>query len=1073
MKSNFLNSRKFWWRLIAFAILLPLLVFGIILAVMYNKQDDIIQSQISSLNEEYEGRISVGKAHLSPFQNFPYISVKIDDVHVYETKAEDAPVILDVADIYAGFNLWDIVSGNYDVQTLLVEEGVFNIVLHEDGTNNLQNALSTPTESSEEGEALKIHLKNVELKNLDIHKFDEATNMDVETFIYWAKGGFQTGKDEIAAHIDTEFQLNITDDGRPTYVYHKHFEAHSDITLDENTGMLTIQPSGITMEHGDFDIEGTIDTKNDITLDLSVTGSKPNFDLFIAFAPEDLIPVLEQYNNAGKIYFNSTVKGPTLHGQIPFVDVNFGASEAFLENTEKGKIMDNLGFNGYFTTGAERNLKSMEFSFTDMTARLEQGDLTGDVVVKNFESPEVDMQLNVDFNLEFLAGFLNLTDLDDTSGEVDLKMRFHDVIDLNQPEKTLDNLNKAYFSELKVSNLSFTSEDFPAPLEKLDVHLTMNGKEAILDQFQLLMGESDLSMSGFISDLPAIVHHTDKPVEVHLDLVSNVLDIAQLTKFSEKDSTGVNERLEDLSLGLSFKSSAKAFTESEHLPIGEFFIDSLHTQLQHYPHELHDFHVDILIDDRDLRIVDFTGFIDDSDFHLNGLVHDYGFWMEDELNGDVDLDLTLTSDLLRLEDIFSYKGENYVPEDYRHEEFEDLALHVNTSMHYVNSTVQSIDTDLDKLTAKMHIHPMKFENFNGRIHYEDEHITIEKFKGKIGRTAFDVNLNYYLGDNPEVRKRDNYFGLKANYIDFDQLFSFNPIPAQENKAKTEVKADTSDVAAHADVFNVYELPFTDITCDVDVEQFIFHRLNLLDIKGRMKMKSNHHVEVESLVMKTAGGNFSMTGDFDGSNPNQIYLRTNLEAENMELDRLLFKFENFGQDYLVSDNLHGTLTTSINGNIRVYPDLVPDLDHSEIHMDVQVLNGRLENYDAMLVLADYMGDKDLTNVRFDTLQNHIDLTHGLMTIPNMSIESTLGHMDISGTQDMNDNIEYYIRIPWKTVKQAARYKLFGDKKNKKGETGDDEIIEVDPDRKTRYLNLKIHGTLEDYKIGLSKSKKEKS
>ena len=143
-----------------------------------------------------------------------------------------------------------------------------------------------------------------------------------------------------------------------------------------------------------------------------------------------------------------------------------------------------------------------------------------------------------------------------------------------------------------------------------------------------------------------------------------------------------DEQIKDLTAGFSFKSSAKAFTESKYLPKGEFFVDSLNAKLKHYPHKFHDFHVDVLIDDKDLKIKDFTGFIDDSDFHFNGLVHNYGFWMQKELNGDVDLDITLTSDLLRLEDIFSYQGENYVPEEYRHEEFEKLALHVNSSMHY-------------------------------------------------------------------------------------------------------------------------------------------------------------------------------------------------------------------------------------------------------------------------------------------------------------------------------------------------------------------------------------------------------
>ena len=75
------------------------------------------------------------------------------------------------------------------------------------------------------------------------------------------------------------------------------------------------------------------------------------------------------------------------------------------------------------------------------------------------------------------------------------------------------------------------------------------------------------------------------------------------------------------------------------------------------------------------------------------------FWMKENLNGDVDLDITLSSNLLRLEDIFSYGGENYVPEDYRHEEVDHLVLHVNSSMHYKNSLLHSIDIELDKLNA--------------------------------------------------------------------------------------------------------------------------------------------------------------------------------------------------------------------------------------------------------------------------------------------------------------------------------------------------------------------------------------
>ena len=1059
MRQSFLRKKKFWFRFLGVVFALPIMLLAIALSILYLKQDELIQAEIAALNKGYKGKIEIAETHLRPFANFPYISIKIDHVSILESKDSSAEKLLKVEDIYTGFNIWDILKGNFDIKNLLIENGELNLIFHKDGSLNIQNALQTNKETSGTS-PMDIHLKNIQLRNIDLHKLDEATNVDVETFIYYAKGGFQTAGDLINAHIDTEFELNIVDNGDSTYIKRKHFEFHTDLSLNDKTGKLIFQPSGIRMEHGDFDIEGSIDLKNDVDLDLKIKGSKPNFDMLIAFAPQNLIPVLERYKNAGKIYFNAVVKGPTLHGIMPFIDVRFGASEAFLENTKARKRINDMGFKGHFTNGAERNLQTTEFSLTGMTARLETGRFLGSILVKNFTQPEVDMRLNADFNIGFLAKFLNLEDVE-AEGSAQLEMRFHDIIDLERPELALNDLNQAYFSELSIKDFSLSSSELPAALENLNLHLIMNGKKAELDLFDMKFGRSDLSITGHLSDLPAIIHHTDIPVNAHLDIASKTINLAEITNYSQKNSTGIDEKIEDLRVGLSFNSSARAFTESKYLPVGEFFIDSLHAKLRHYPHELHDFHVDLLIGEKDLRIEDFTGYIDDSDFHFNGLAHDYGFWMKDTLDGDVDLDLTFSSELLRLEDLFSYGGENYVPEDYRHEEVDGLILHLQSSMHYRESALHSIDLDLDKLNAKMHIHPMRFEDFKGRFHYEDEHLMVEGLHGTIGRTVFDLNMNYYLGKNLGSRKRDNHIGLKANYIDFDQLFNFTLPDSEQAKSESNIK--------HDDAFNLYELPFTDMTIDVDVGHFIYHRIDLQKIHSRMRTTKNHYLYVDTLDLKAAGGDVRMSGYFNGSDPKHIYLSPKLNFKKVELDKLLFKFENFGQDAIVSENLHGKLTADITGKIRMYPDMVPDLDQSEIHMDIQVLNGRLENYSYMLMLSDYMGDKDLSSVRFDTLQNHMDITNGELTIPNMTIESTLGHFELSGKQDMDLNMEYYVKIPWSVIKQGARYTLFGKNKAQKEHQGEDEIIRTDPNKKTRYLNLKIRGNMEDYKITLGKER----
>ncbi len=1201
MKFNLLNRRQLWKRLILLGILLPILLIGVLTFIVYQKQDGLIQGEIDALNKTHKGLIVIGDTHIAPFKNFPYISIKVDSVQIYESKAENASLILDVADIYVGFNVWDLVKAKYDIQKLLVEDGVFNIVKHKDGSINIENALATPSEGGEEVEPLDIHLKNIELKNLDIHKFDESNNLDIETYIYWAKSGFKTAKNEIDAHIDTEFELNIIQDQDTSFIKHKHFEFHTDVLFNELSGLLKIAPSGVKMENGDFNVYGSIETKKEMTLDLHVNGTKPNFDMLIAFAPEDLIPTLERYNNAGEFYFNADIVGPTNNGQMPFIDVNFGANEAFLENIDVRKRVDDLGFKGHFTNGKEKSFESMEFSIEDFTSKLERGNFTASLFVKNFIEPDVELELNTDFNLEFLTQFFNLSYIENVSGNVKLDMHFHDIIDLEHPEKALDKLNQAYYSELNIQNLHVESSDLTVPIDKLDMHLAMSGKRGVLDKFDLKMGATDLSLKGYVSDLPAIVHHTNIPVEAELEISSKLFDVSELTGFSQGDSTGVNEQIKDLHLLLKAKSSARAITESKYLPEGEFiveklhaqlntfphelndfhadilidssaikivdcsgfidksdfhfngkvhnygslmedtltrdeklntpveaelemssklldiaeltgfsqgdstgideqiedlniqlkfnstahgltaykylpkgefFIEGLHAQLKHYPHELHDFHVDILIDDRDLKIIDFTGFIDKSDFHFNGNIHDYGFWMKDTLAGDVKLDISLNADLLKLEDIFSYQGENYVPEDYRHEEFDNLELHINGEMHYKDSKLHSIDIDLDQFDAKMHVHPMRFEDFSGRFHYEDEHLVIEQMHGKIGRTVFDIDMNYYLGKDESIKLRDNHFGLKANYIDFDQLFAFNTASPKKNKNTKKQTATTEDVESHSTAFNIYELPFTDMTFDLDVDHFIYHHIDLQNIHSRLRTTHDHYIYVDTMSMRAAGGQFLMSGYFNGSNPDRIYLKPKLKVIQADLDQLMFKYENFGQDEVVSDYVHGQLSADITGKIRVYPDMVPDLDQSEIHMDVELLNGRLENYEPVLMLSDYMGDKNLSSVRFDTLQNHMDITNGIITIPNMTIESTLGHYELSGEQSLIGKLDYYIRIPWKIIKQGARYKLFGSKKTKDGDVGDDEIIEKDPNKKTRYLNIRVKGTLDDYDIQLRKKRKKK-
>ncbi|MEM7037193.1 MAG: AsmA-like C-terminal region-containing protein [Bacteroidota bacterium] len=715
------------------------------------------------------------------------------------------------------------------------------------------------------------------------------------------------------------------------------------------------------------------------------------------------------------------------------------------------------------------------FSLKDFHAVPEAGYFDGDIIVKNFEAPEIDVELNSDFFLDFLARFLELNDLRDLSGQVLLKMKFHDIIDLANPQNAIEKLNEAYYSQLIVNNLSFKPEGLP-DIKKVNAKVTMDGHKADIDYIDIAIGKSDIHIDGSVSDLPAILHHTDDPVDCRMNISSKYIDISEFTGDpSAPDSSaarkGFDEQIANMRMKLDFKSSAKAFTESKHLPIGEFFIDDFYAKLTHYPHTFHDFHADVFVEEDDFRIIDFSGMIDKSDFHFHGKLHDYAFWFKDSLKGDTRIEYDLTSDHMRLEDLFSYKGENYVPEDYRHEELSELKIHGIADLHFRND-FHSADLRLTQWDAKMKIHPLKFRNFKGRIHYEDEHIQIDTLFGQVGRTAFTMDLNYYLGEDEAIRKRDNHLGFHASRLDMDELMNYNPGPPSAGSEAAPVD--------HEAGFNIYDLPFTPMTFDVDIRDLNYHKYLIKNFVTKLRTERDHHIRIDRLELDAAGGHWDIVGSFDGRDRNKIFLDPTIKITNVNLDKLLFKFDNFGQDHLVSENLHGDLSGTITGHIHVHPDLVPKLDDSEIHLDVEVLNGRLENYGPIMAMAEFFGDKNLAAVRFDSLRNQIDIKGGYINIPNMTLNTTLGHMDFSGSQKMGGSMdmEYYIRVPLKMVTGIAKQKLFGKKNKKEAEDAadaaseEDEIVYKDNNKKTRYLSINIKGDMDNYKFGLGKDKRNK-
>ena len=270
---------------------------------------------------------------VQPFENFTYISIDLKNFQVFETKSKTEKPIISIEDVYVGFDLWTIIQGKFDIKTIKLSDGKINITQYQDNSFNIVKAFETEKIVDNLEEEFHIDLQKISLRNVDILKTNLADTITLEAFIDEAETRFK--KDEVAINmgLDAKFVFNIIKDKDTTFVKNKHFDLSTDFSFHKNTHLLTFEPSSVKLENGLFAMEGSIDIDDDFNMNLEFSGQKPNFDLLIAFAPVDLIPTLEKYDNQGEIFFSTTIKGKSTKGNLPTVEAKFGCKNGFFDNT--------------------------------------------------------------------------------------------------------------------------------------------------------------------------------------------------------------------------------------------------------------------------------------------------------------------------------------------------------------------------------------------------------------------------------------------------------------------------------------------------------------------------------------------------------------------------------------------------------------------------------------------------------------------------------------------------------------------------------------------------------------------
>lgn len=1052
-------TRKNRLSTLAIIVIIPLGLVIAAVGTLYYQQDALLQRIVDEVNDRMDGVMTVADVRIAPLKGLPYFSIDLRDVNFYASRDTEVPPLYTFGDLYLGFDIRDILGGNFVIKTLKAENGHLNVIQRADGSYNLLAAKGmdrlAPIEPPEKQAPMNLSINDLSIRQVDIAFSSEIGGQAITISMHELLASISYREQHLYIDMVSDLKLDISAKGVPAYF--TGVDVHLDVEgdYDELSGMLMLMPSKVSLNDADFRVDGSVDVTNDLDIDLRLRGDKSDFSLLAAFLPPDFAEALDRYQNAGSIFFEGTVVGKAAAGNLPAVELLFGSEDVWFVNTQTQARLDQLGFTGSFSTGAGGTLSSSVLQINNIYAKPEEGVFEGHLAISNFVDPVVKLEVHADLDLDFLARFLQISNLEHLRGKVLLDMNFDEIVDLNFPGDSLAQLKSGIDSELTIRDLHFNLPDMTMTVSDMNGHAVMRDGVITLDSLRLMANSSDISVTGSLSDFPAVFHRYDTPVRIALTVESDRINLPELLAFNPDLAGRYDEVVENFSIALALESHAQELFDFQYLPTGKFFVDDLYASFRHYPHVLHDFHADIDIGETEIAVTDFRGEVDDTDFHFSGSLDNYPKWFQAEPDGDSLIEFDFASRHFKLQDLLTYRGENYLPEAYRDEVFRDTTLHGRVELHYSNG-FQSVDLYLDELSANTQLHPLKLENFTGRAHYENAHLLLEEFSGVLGDSDFHVNMSYFFEDPQDpkyLQTRENFLALTSNVLDLDTLTGFN---------------ETDEPVDHANAFNLFDVPFPNLRVSAEIGRMNYHNYWLEDVILTLRLQDDHYLHVDDLTLRVADGGLSMQGYFNASDPDRIYYHSTIEARDLDIDKLMIKFDNFGQDTLINDNIHGSITGRIESTFRMHPDLTPILEESEAHMELTISDGSLVNFAPVMAMSDFFGDRNLSVLRFDKIENTLDLKDGALTIPSMLINSSVGFMEVSGQQSLDASMNYFVRVPLRLVGQVAWRKLFGGRSQ--AEVDPDQIDEIEAVGDTsglRFLNVRISGTPEDYSISLGR------
>jgi hypothetical protein len=185
------------------------------------------------------------------------------------------------------------------------------------------------------------------------------------------------------------------------------------------------------------------------------------------------------------------------------------------------------------------------------------------------------------------------------------------------------------------------------------------------------------------------------------------------------------------------------------------------------------------------------------------------------------------------------------------------------------------------------------------------------------------------------------------------------------------------------------------------------------------------------------------------------LNLNSKLEQIQMSDLMYQMDDFGQTSINYKNIDGKLgaITKLSAQLDPFFNIIKST--LEVNSNFLIADGELKNYEPMYKLSKFVELSDLEDVKFDQIQNVLEIKNSILYLPQMLISSNAINLKLSGEHSFENRYQYKLNI--------LLSEILG-KKARKNKPQNEEFAFVEDDGRGRTsLFILIEGLGDDMKI----------